>query len=389
MTVKNLFIRNIVAQDLIEIFMVSAISSILVIRFYLHFAGYPQIGGNGLHIAHLLFGGFFMMVALILLFSFLSRRMYNVAAVLGGIGFGTFLDELGKFLTSDNNYFFEPTVAIMYVIFIIIYLVTHVIESRVNYTKTEYIANAFSVLQDATIQDLNSDERRIAMGYLRRAGKDNPLVRDLHKLLDEIETIPTQKTFIDKIEDFVKEFYRKVIEFPLFYKGVILYFVASSFLSLVQSIALLNTYLVGIVSFFSACILFYGVYRSGMIKLNKLQVILIAILFGLILFFGSNSLPTIEARTLNFTEIGELFSTTISVILVSLGIFKLKDDRLAAFQYFKYSVLVSIFLTNFFVFYKIQFAALIGLTFNILTLAVLEYMISREQYVLKKGEQKN
>jgi hypothetical protein len=315
--------------------------------------------------------------------------MYNVAAVLGGIGFGTFLDELGKFLTSDNNYFFEPTVAIMYVIFIIIYLVTHVIESRVNYTKTEYIANAFSVLQDATIQDLNSDERRIAMGYLRRAGKDNPLVRDLHKLLDEIETIPTQKTFIDKIEDFVKEFYRKVIEFPLFYKGVILYFVASSFLSLVQSIALLNTYLVGIVSFFSACILFYGVYRSGMIKLNKLQVILIAILFGLILFFGSNSLPTIEARTLNFTEIGELFSTTISVILVSLGIFKLKDDRLAAFQYFKYSVLVSIFLTNFFVFYKIQFAALIGLTFNILTLAVLEYMISREQYVLKKGEQKN
>lgn len=387
MTIKNLFIRNIAAQDLIEIFMVSAISSILAIRFYLHLTGYPQIGGNGLHIAHLLFGGFFMMVALVLLFSFLSRRMYNVAAVLGGIGFGTFLDELGKFLTSDNNYFFEPTVAIIYVVFIVIYLVTHFIEARSKYTKTEYIANAFSVLQDATIQDLNSDERRVAMQYLRKAGKDNPLVADLHKLLDEIETIPREKpTLIDKAEDFVKNFYRKVIEFPLFYKGVILFFVSSSFLSLVQSVALLNTYLVGVVAFLSACILFYGVYRSGLFKLNAFEIFILGIVFGVGLFFASDKLPTIEARVLSFTEVGEMVSTTIGVILVSLGIFKLKTDRLAAFQYFKYSVLVSIFLTNFFVFYKIQFAALIGLAINILTLAVLEYMISREQYVLKKGE---
>ncbi len=266
-------------------------------------------------------------------------------------------------------------------------MVTHIIEARSKYSKTEYLANAFDVLQDASIQDLNSDERRVAMQYLRRAGKDNPLVADLHKLLDEIETIPNEKpTIIDKLEDFVKDFYRKVIEFPLFYKGVILFFVSSSFLSLVQSIALLNTYLVGVVAFLSACILFYGVYRSGLFKLNKFEMLIIGIVFGIGLFFASDKLPTIEARVLSFTEVGEMVSTTISVILVSLGIFKLKTDRLAAFQYFKYSVLVSIFLTNFFVFYKIQFAALIGLAINILTLAVLEYMISRERYVLRKGE---
>ncbi len=37
----------------------------------------PELGGHGLHIAHLLWGGFF-------------------------------IDELGKFITQDNDYFFKP-----------------------------------------------------------------------------------------------------------------------------------------------------------------------------------------------------------------------------------------------------------------------------------------
>ena len=386
MTIKNLFIRNIEAGNLIEIFMVSSISSILVIRFYLYLTGYPQIGGNGFHVAHMLFGGFFMMASLVILFSFLSKRIYRIAAVLGGIGFGTFIDELGKLLTSDNDYFFEPTVSLIYIIFILIYLATHFIESHSKYTKTEYLANAFEVLKDATVADLNHDERMKAMKYLRKSDQENPLVNDLHSLLLEIDTLPKGKiTKFDKLENLVKNFYRKIIEFPLFYKAVVLFFVTSSFVSLTQFVSLINTYLVVLVSGFSAIILAYSVYRSKMININKLQFIIISILAAFVLFFTSSLFPGVGDRKLDIIEIGELLSTSISVILVSLGLLKLKESRLESFQFFRYSVLLSIFLTQFFIFYKVQFEALIGLSFNILTLIVLEYMISREEYALKKG----
>src|SRR6478672_8743534 len=110
-------VRNVDAGSFLESFLLAAVSAVLGIRVYLELTGYPQIGGNGLHIAHMLWGGVLMVVAIVLLLAYLGKGMQHLAAIVAGIGFGTFIDELGKFITSDNNYFFEPTIALIYATF--------------------------------------------------------------------------------------------------------------------------------------------------------------------------------------------------------------------------------------------------------------------------------
>jgi hypothetical protein len=96
-------------------------ASILVIRAFLASTCYPQLGGHGLHIAHMLWGGLLMLIALVLLLAFIGRYLQSSAALLGGIGFGTFIDELGKFISSNNNYFFHPAIPLIYIVFVLLF----------------------------------------------------------------------------------------------------------------------------------------------------------------------------------------------------------------------------------------------------------------------------
>jgi hypothetical protein len=143
--VKNqLFFRNVRGRDNLEIFLVAAISSLLLLRFLLYLTGYPQVGGGSLHIAHMLWGGLLMLAAITLTISFLGARVQRLSALLGGIGFGIFIDELGKFITRDNNYFFRPTIGLIYAIFIILFLIFNFLSRTARLTPREYELNALT-----------------------------------------------------------------------------------------------------------------------------------------------------------------------------------------------------------------------------------------------------
>src|SRR5258708_23108147 len=100
---KKLYLaHNLRAPIYLETLLASSAITVVVIRYFLAFAGYPQLGnGESLHVAHMLWGGFIMLGVILFLLSFFGRHIHQISAVIGGIGFGIFIDELGKFITAN------------------------------------------------------------------------------------------------------------------------------------------------------------------------------------------------------------------------------------------------------------------------------------------------
>ncbi|MFM7582942.1 MAG: hypothetical protein ACKO9F_09555 [Caldilinea sp.] len=93
--------------------------SVIVTRVYLEWANYPQIGGENLHIAHMLWGGLLLYAAALLPLVFSNRWALTGSAILSGAGIGLFIDEVGKFITHDNDYFYPPAAPIIYAFFLL------------------------------------------------------------------------------------------------------------------------------------------------------------------------------------------------------------------------------------------------------------------------------
>ena len=173
------FARSLYGEDLLENFLVSAVASVLLIRLYLFLMGYPQIAPGNLHFAHMLWGGILMLIAIFMALGFLSRPAHEWASVLGGFGFGAFIDELGKFLTRDNDYFFQPTIAIIYATFILIYLAIRWVFNRQPLTYPENLANIFDILKQGSINGLNKEDEKTVVSLLEQCEPDNPLADKL------------------------------------------------------------------------------------------------------------------------------------------------------------------------------------------------------------------
>lgn len=149
---QRTFVRNRRSSVLLERFLIVSVATVLVIRLYLAATHYPQVGGGGLHISHMLWGGLGMLIALVLSLAFVGRYVQAVVAILGGIGFGTFIDELGKFITSDNNYFFQPTLTLIYIIYIVMFLSILLLENLPYAVQQEHLAHAQLDLQGAELR---------------------------------------------------------------------------------------------------------------------------------------------------------------------------------------------------------------------------------------------
>lgn len=336
-------IRDFHSGAQLDLLLVSAVASVLLIRFYLVATGYPQIGGGTLHIAHMLWGGLLMLVALILLLAYLGRAVRLWGALLGGVGFGTFIDEIGKFVTKDNDYFYRPTFALMYVVFVASYLAMRAIRRRGACTSEEYIVNALHELEEAAMHDLQRDEQARAMRYLAQVRPPTPLSEGLASLIASIPNAPARTPGrVARAGEWLLRRYREVAARPAFWRGLILFFVVQLVVKLLHVVMLVSGSEAG------------------------------ASLTGTLAVFGGATGSYALAEWL------QLGSSLLSAAFVAAGVAALRTSREAALRHLERSVLVSVFLTQVFMFYHAQLAAVAVLAFNLVLLLGIGYMRAHE-----------
>jgi hypothetical protein len=153
-------IRREYADRYILLALISFAGSISVTRLFLSLSGYPRIESGNLHIAHVLWGGLLLFIASLLPLIFANRWVYSVGALLGGVGIGLFIDEVGKFITVTNDYFFPAAAPIIYVFFLLTILVLIQIRMMRDHNENIQLHKALDKIHDILELEVSPKEQK-------------------------------------------------------------------------------------------------------------------------------------------------------------------------------------------------------------------------------------
>jgi hypothetical protein len=143
--IQRRLVRRVYSERYLLITLVSFALSVSAIRVFLEITDYPQIGSDTLHISHVLWGGLLLFASSLLPLIFVNKRILDISALLSGIGVGLFIDEVGKFITQTNNYFYPAAAPIIYVFFLLTIQVYRMIRKPI---KNDLRANLFNTLEE-------------------------------------------------------------------------------------------------------------------------------------------------------------------------------------------------------------------------------------------------
>lgn len=323
--------RSAEAPRLFESFLIAAVTSFLGIRGFLALTGYPKIGSGGIHIAHMLWGGLLMLLALMLLLGFLDRSVEHVAAMIAGLGFGTFIDEIGKFVTSDNNYFYRPAIALIYGVFVVAFLVARTLIGDRPLTQAEALANGLDLLARLPEGPVDPDDRARIRSLLNRADPRAARTKLAAGYLAGLPTAQDEGSPLASTERGLARTYATMMTKPWVERGLTVLVVA---------------------------------YAAAAV----LGVLLLATSTP----FGAPGEPSAVAT------VAQVGSTILGAALVLVGVLRLPSSRLTAYHWFMRGLLVWILLTQMFVFYSSQLAGLGGLAVDLVAYGSLRFALDRE-----------
>ncbi|GAA4213237.1 hypothetical protein [Actinocatenispora rupis] len=165
----------------VRVLLLVGVSTVLVTRALLAASGYPQVGNGTLHVAHALWGGLLMLVGLMLGLLVTGGPARVGTALVGGVGVGLFVDEVGKFVTQHNDYFFRPAAGIMYCLFAVMLLAV----SRASAARWPRgggpVAEAALIAAGGLAGGLTARQRRTAERLV--SGRDDEAAAAVRRLL--------------------------------------------------------------------------------------------------------------------------------------------------------------------------------------------------------------
>ena len=307
------------ALDRFEVFLFSAVITVVLVRAFLIVTGYPKVGGSGLHIAHVLWGGLLMAIAIAIVLIDQGTRSRMRAARLGGVGFGLFIDEVGKFVTKNVNYFFRPAIAIIYITFVGFYLVVRELLLRRTITDRQRLAVASTALTDLSLGQLTEAGRQNALALLTDVRSHPQLTAAVREGLQaETPRGAAHERRITQLRNRCIALVRAVIERPQFHRNLAVVFA-------------LQAVVIG----------------------GELVLLLIHPAAG-------------SSKGSDVTTYGAESTAGVSGAYLLFGWFRLtRHDHAGALRVLFRSVLVTAFVTQIFVFAEYQASGIIGLVFEL------------------------
>jgi len=176
---KQQIFRSVVRRDHAEGYLLTSLVSfavtVIFTRVFLQLTGFPQLGNSMLLIAHALWGGLFLFAAVLLPLALANRWALQASAVLSGLGIGLFIDEVGKFITQTNDYFFPPALSLIYGFFLLCVFLYLIFRRSHKNDPRQAMYHALEGLQDVLDGDLDMGEAaqiKDQLALAKRSGRE-------------------------------------------------------------------------------------------------------------------------------------------------------------------------------------------------------------------------
>lgn len=329
------------AADLVLILMVSSLLTLLITRYFLQLFGWPTISFGVWHIAHANWGGLLMVMGIILVLVFHGEKIRKIAAVVSGMGWGLFIDEVGKYITKNNNYWFQPAIIIIYISFIGLYLIYRHLENNQPKDSKTLLYAAIEKMEKAMDKELSEDEKKETINDLKEViTKENDVnIKNLAKDL---------KIFFEKQET-------KKINKNSWWRGLIA-----------------KTGYYSYNKIFKTKVVMYGLsIFTGFWAINRIQEIITILInpqkMQMIQKFSGEY--DLISKSDFYMMAGKIIFDSVAAIFFVMGIFFIATKRkIKGLRFFQMGLIVSIFLSSVFKLYFDQFSEIWVLAVTIILL---------------------